>query len=44
MPHGGGIEQVLIDQKGYTPTAKRYAYNGFNGYKYKYPYKFVWMT
>ncbi|HOE89673.1 MAG: hypothetical protein BWY50_01628 [Spirochaetes bacterium ADurb.Bin315] len=43
MPHGGGIEQVLIDQEGYNANGEKGTYNGFNGYKYKYPYKFVWM-
>ena len=43
MPHGGGLEQVLIGQEGYNANGEKGTYDGSNGYIYKYPYKFVWM-
>jgi len=43
MPYGGGSELVWINQEGYNADGEKGTYNGSNGYKYKYPYKFVWM-
>ena len=41
--YGAGFEQVASGESGYDSSGNSGTYDGSNGYKYRYPYKYVWM-
>jgi len=43
IAHGAGNEEVQINEWGYNTQAQRAIYNGSNGYRYKYPYQYIWI-
>jgi len=41
--HGGGLEEVAVGEEGYNVDGAKDEYDGSNGYKYQYPYKYIWV-
>lgn len=43
LTQGAGTDLVLIGETGYDSNLQSGVYNGTNGYKYKYPYSYIWL-
>jgi len=43
IPYGGGSEEVAVGEEGYNDDGAKDVYDGSNGYKYKYPYRYIWV-
>jgi len=43
IAYGAGSEEVEIGETGYNERGNQGTYNGSNGYKYKYPYRHIWI-
>ncbi|MGE4584944.1 MAG: hypothetical protein AB7C91_09850 [Sphaerochaeta sp.] len=43
IPEGAGEETVEPGEIGYDTQAREGMYDGLNGYRYKYPYRYIWV-
>ncbi|NLZ77654.1 MAG: hypothetical protein GX911_06770 [Spirochaetales bacterium] len=43
ISYGAGSEEVAVGEEGYDNTGDKDTYDGSNGYKYRYPYRYIWV-